>query len=270
MPVVIPPSATQLVVGAAAVPQQVPRAVRVAPPFEVTFAPKVAVVLVMRVAVGEVTVGKAALIAIEVMSVSVPASLVAVTVTEPPNVPAALGVPVIRPPEVMDKLVGNPAADQVLPPPPPLAVIWKLYGTPTVPPVALGLLLITGAALTVKLLVAVLVPEGVVTVTLLVPTVAAGPTVMLAVIDVDGAAPFTVNEFTVIPAPKDTEVAPVNSVPLMDMLWPTAPCPLLAGVTRVTVGGLPGQVKLAGVIVMASTHAALTLAAVVPLRNSRL
>ena len=57
---VVPPSARQLVVGLAEVPQQVPRAVRVAPPSEVTLAPNVAVVEVMEVAVGEVTVGAVA------------------------------------------------------------------------------------------------------------------------------------------------------------------------------------------------------------------
>ncbi len=56
-PVVVPPSARQLVAGAAEVPQQVPRAVIAAPPSEVTLAPKVAPVEIMEVAVGEVTVG---------------------------------------------------------------------------------------------------------------------------------------------------------------------------------------------------------------------
>ena len=65
MPVAVPPSATQLVVGAGEVPQQVPRAVRVAPPLEVMFAPRVAVVLPIEVAVGEVTVGATAAITIE-------------------------------------------------------------------------------------------------------------------------------------------------------------------------------------------------------------
>ena len=54
---VVPPSATQLVVGAAVVAQQVPRAVNAAPPSDVTFAPRVAEVAVIAVAVGEVTVG---------------------------------------------------------------------------------------------------------------------------------------------------------------------------------------------------------------------
>ena len=57
IPVVRPPCARQLVVGFVVVPQHVPRAVRVAPPFEVTFAPRVALVVVIEVAVGEVTVG---------------------------------------------------------------------------------------------------------------------------------------------------------------------------------------------------------------------
>ena len=59
MPVVVSPSAKQLVVGTAVVAQQVPRAVRVAPPLEVTLAPRVAPLEVIEVAVGEVTVGKA-------------------------------------------------------------------------------------------------------------------------------------------------------------------------------------------------------------------
>ena len=54
---IVPPSATQLVVGAAVVAQHVPRAVNVAPPFDVTFAPRVAVVLVISADVGDVTVG---------------------------------------------------------------------------------------------------------------------------------------------------------------------------------------------------------------------
>ena len=57
IPVVVLPSGLQLVTGVAVVPQQVPRAVRVAPPLEVTLAPKVALLKVMEVAVGEVTVG---------------------------------------------------------------------------------------------------------------------------------------------------------------------------------------------------------------------
>ena len=59
-PVVVPPSARQLVVGLAEVPQQVPRAVRAAPPLEVTLAPNVAVVSVTEAKVGEVTVGAVA------------------------------------------------------------------------------------------------------------------------------------------------------------------------------------------------------------------
>ena len=58
-PVVVPPSAVQLVVGVAVVAQQVPLAVIAAPPSDVTFAPNVAPVEVMEVAVGEVTVGTA-------------------------------------------------------------------------------------------------------------------------------------------------------------------------------------------------------------------
>ena len=56
-PIVVPPSARQLLVGAAAVPQQVPRAVMAALPALVTFAPRVAPEAVIAVAVGVVTVG---------------------------------------------------------------------------------------------------------------------------------------------------------------------------------------------------------------------
>ncbi len=62
IPVVVPPSVRQLVTGAAEVPQQVPRAVSVAPPSAVTLAPKVAPVNVIEVAVGEVTVGTTAMV----------------------------------------------------------------------------------------------------------------------------------------------------------------------------------------------------------------
>ena len=56
-PVAVPPSATQFVRGLAVVPQHVPRAVMASPPSDVMFAPSVAVVFVMDVAVGEVSVG---------------------------------------------------------------------------------------------------------------------------------------------------------------------------------------------------------------------
>ena len=68
-PVVVPPSAKQLVTGAGVVPQQVPRAeIEAGTPREVTFAPRVAPVVVMEVAVGEVTVGAA--LAAEVVNVT--------------------------------------------------------------------------------------------------------------------------------------------------------------------------------------------------------
>ncbi len=60
MPVVVSPSAKQLVVGTAVVAQQVPRAVRVAPPSEVILAPRVAPEIVIAVTVGEVRVGATA------------------------------------------------------------------------------------------------------------------------------------------------------------------------------------------------------------------
>ena len=54
---VVPPTDEQFVIGAAANPQQVPRAVIAAPPSEVTFAPRVAPVVLMAETVGDVTVG---------------------------------------------------------------------------------------------------------------------------------------------------------------------------------------------------------------------
>ena len=56
-PVVVPPSAKQLVVGLAVVPQHVPLAVSAAPPSEVTLAPNVAEEEVTALEVGVVTVG---------------------------------------------------------------------------------------------------------------------------------------------------------------------------------------------------------------------
>ena len=58
-PVAVLPSGLQLVTGVAVVAQQVPRAVRVAPPSEVILAPRVAPLEVIEVAVGEVMVGGA-------------------------------------------------------------------------------------------------------------------------------------------------------------------------------------------------------------------
>ena len=57
MPVPVPPSANKLAVGAEVVSQTVPREVRALPPLSVTFAPRVAVVSVIAVAVGVVTTG---------------------------------------------------------------------------------------------------------------------------------------------------------------------------------------------------------------------
>ena len=74
---VVPPSAVQLVVGAAVVAQQVPRAVRVAPPLDVTLAPRVAPVEVMDVAVGEVRVGTPRVVKLPSDEYEVPTLLVA-------------------------------------------------------------------------------------------------------------------------------------------------------------------------------------------------
>ena len=60
IPVVKPDAGVQFVVGAGDVPQHVPRAeMEAGIPSDVTFAPSVAPVVVMDVAVGEVTVGTA-------------------------------------------------------------------------------------------------------------------------------------------------------------------------------------------------------------------
>ncbi len=57
-PVVVPLAARQLVVGAGEVPKHVPRAeMEAGDPRDVTFAPRVAVVVAMEAEVGEVTVG---------------------------------------------------------------------------------------------------------------------------------------------------------------------------------------------------------------------
>ena len=155
-------------------------------------------------------------ITIEVTSVSVPVSRVAVTVTVPTKVPSALGVPVINPSALMAKAgepVGNPVADQVLPPPPPVDVIWKLYGTPKAPPG--GLLLITGAWVTVNRGFAMLLPLTFVTATLRVPTTAVEATVMLAV---SWLALRKVVKLTVIPSPKFTVEGLRKPDPLMVMV----------------------------------------------------
>ena len=55
-PIVVPDD-TQLVKGYADVLQQIPRAESAAPPFEVTVAPKVAVLVLIAVAVGRFTTG---------------------------------------------------------------------------------------------------------------------------------------------------------------------------------------------------------------------
>lgn len=62
IPVVSVLKERQLVVGSGLVPQQVPRAVSGAPPVEVTFAPRIAFVVPMLVAVGEITVGTVAVV----------------------------------------------------------------------------------------------------------------------------------------------------------------------------------------------------------------
>ena len=56
-PVEVPPSGTQLTVGRADVPQQVPRAVIEAPPSDKIVAPNVAVVSVTDETVGDVRIG---------------------------------------------------------------------------------------------------------------------------------------------------------------------------------------------------------------------
>lgn len=124
-PVAVPPSTMQFVIGDGEVPQHVPRAVMAAPPSDVIVASRVADVLVIAVAVGEITAGKAAAIVIDVPMLDVPA-FASATVTEPPKVPTAFGVPVIKPLVLMVRLgvpVGNPDAVQTLDPAPPVDVI---------------------------------------------------------------------------------------------------------------------------------------------------
>ena len=77
-PVVVPPSATQFVVGAGVVPQHVPRAVIEAGiPSDVTFAPKVAVVVPIEVTVGVVTIGKLKVVNVPSDEYPVPVEFVA-------------------------------------------------------------------------------------------------------------------------------------------------------------------------------------------------
>ena len=59
-PVAVPPSAKPLITGFAAVSYTVPRSSRESPPSEVMFAPRVALVWPIEVAVGEVSVGATA------------------------------------------------------------------------------------------------------------------------------------------------------------------------------------------------------------------
>ena len=63
------------------------------------------------------------LMTIDIASLSVPA-FASVTVTVPTKVPTVLGVPLIKPPELIDRPDGNPLADQTFVPLPPVAVIW--------------------------------------------------------------------------------------------------------------------------------------------------
>jgi hypothetical protein len=59
IPVLVPPSAEELPVGEAVVPQTVPREVIEAPPFAVTLAPSVTLVVEIELTVGVVIVGVA-------------------------------------------------------------------------------------------------------------------------------------------------------------------------------------------------------------------
>src|SRR5215472_8532687 len=72
-----------------------------------------------------------------------PVVSVAVTVTE--NVPAALGVPVIRPEELIDRPVGRPLAVKVSvwPEAESLALICRLTAVPVVPVLLPGLVTVT-------------------------------------------------------------------------------------------------------------------------------
>src|SRR5690242_8206843 len=65
----------------------------------------------------------------------------AATVTTAVNVPAAVGVPVIRPEEALiESPAGRPVADQLYAPDPPVAVIGSDTAVPTRPPWLPGLL----------------------------------------------------------------------------------------------------------------------------------
>jgi len=61
---VVPATVEQFPVGLAAIPQQVPRAVIVRPPSEVTLAPRVAPFVPIAVTVGEMTVGGCATVVV--------------------------------------------------------------------------------------------------------------------------------------------------------------------------------------------------------------
>ena len=86
-------------------------------------------------------------------------------------------------------------------------IITLLRVCPWMPLLGFTVLMVGGAALTVKPPVLVPVPPGAVTETSLAPVVVEPLMVMLAVICVEL---FTVKLFTVIPEPKVTEVAPVK------------------------------------------------------------
>lgn len=123
-PVAVPPSAAQLSVGAAVVPQQVPRAVMLAPPLEVMLAPKVAPEPVIEVAVGEVTVG-----ALRVFTVN---PLVRVPVWVSGLVTTTFQVPVAAP--VMGQVPDDNVVELVKVNPVQLMAVWPDLVRETVAP----------------------------------------------------------------------------------------------------------------------------------------
>jgi hypothetical protein len=93
------------------------------------------------------------MVTVNVFDAVVPA--VAVTVTE--NEPAAVGLPLIAPPELIESPAGSPLAEYVIVPEPPVAATLPLYATPTWPPGSEPVEMVNAGALTVIVTVAVAV-----------------------------------------------------------------------------------------------------------------
>lgn len=102
---------------------------------------------------GGVVTTAGAMVTGNVFDAVVPA--VAVTVTE--NGPAAVGLPLITPPELIESPAGSPLAEYVIAPEPPVAATLPLYATPTWPPGSEPVEMVNAGALTVIVTVAVAV-----------------------------------------------------------------------------------------------------------------